>query len=630
MYKSSLLRNSLLLMALAALVIIFTTCVKKEIPQEVQTMQMKQPGSVGPGAMYVLPKDIPDQSTPKSNNSFLGFLRYPAEERDWLSMKEETAYTRDVMVAGKTYISGAQDGDTWTVRAVNPDLNTIEWGYVRFYSRYGDLYDAFVSPWGWIVYNTTSLYITWYYNSQCVNAGGWTMTFYSNDVQFHQGIFQTLPQIPPGKVPLINMLAYTDQMDNMCWWKKDPDPDKAAKCDADHWNPVKISDMGCALAGACMILGYHGVLVNPSTLNTWLTANKEYIGIFIDPRSVAKYARAQGKEVYYVGPALTQDYQSYICHWGPQLAHVRQPTRTKYHHWVVLTGQDESETDWLINDPSGGLAGYLTGRYQDIGDVALFEGPEYEFKDNMSGITIRFQSPGELLITDPQGLRLGYDAITSQSYSEIPNGWYQDEYIEDPNVPGRGADSKILTIMRPLTGDYKLKITGTGNGTYNLSVRTYDTQEGASTGEFNDVPITTGSVYSYQFNFNNESGSQVKIGGGFNGGGQRPRDVNMFLSYGGISSKVIELPGDISSFALPMGTTSFSLQIVYGETIIPGSFTATLDGTDISGLFSPASAKSEIVNIPVHSGRNVLILSVKGNLPGRVAQDTDRLIFIVP
>ena len=248
------------------------------------------------------------------------------------------------------------------------------------------------------------------------------------------------------------------------------------------------------------------------------------------------------------------------------------------------------------------------------------EGPKYEFRDNLCGITIRFRSPGELLITDPQGLRLGSDPLTGQSYSEIPNGWYEEEFIEDPLEDDAGMESLTLDIMRPVTGDYALTITGTGEGSYDLSVRTYDTQNGASTGEFHDIPITTGAVHSYLFNFDSTPGSQVMVGGGFDGGGQRPRDVNKFLSYATISSRSIKLPG---------GTTSFALLIMYGETIIPGSFVATTDLADISGVFSPAPGTSEIVNIPLHGGRNVVTLSVEGNLPGRVARDTDRLVFTV-
>ncbi len=55
-----------------------------------------------------------------------------------------------------------------------------------------------------------------------------------------------------------------------------------------------------------------------------------------------------------------------------------------------------------------------------------------------------------------------------------------------------------------------------------------------------------------------------------------------------------------------------------------------LHGADLSGLFSSVSAKSEIVYIPVHSGGNVLILSLKGDLPGRFARDSNRPVLIVP
>jgi hypothetical protein len=51
---------------------------------------------------------------------------------------------------------------------------------------------------------------------------------------------------------------------------------------------------------------------------------------------------------------------------------------------------------------------------------------------------------------------------------------------------------------------------------------------------------------------------------------------------------------------------------------------------NVSGLFSPVAGGSEIVNIPLHPGRNVLKLSVEGMVPGRTARDTDRIVFLVP
>ncbi len=104
------------------------------------------------------------------------------------------------------------------------------------------------------------------------------------------------------------------------------------------------------------------------------------------------------------------------------------------------------------------------------------------------------------------------------------------------------------------------------------------------------------------------------------GGGQRA-DVNEFLTYAS--------PGEVST-DLPAGTTSFDVTIIYGQTIVAGTFQASLNGQPFAG-FNPAAGTSETVTIPLSSGRNVLKLAVSGVRPdGRTATDRDQLTFIVP
>ncbi len=103
--------------------------------------------------------------------------------------------------------------------------------------------------------------------------------------------------------------------------------------------------------------------------------------------------------------------------------------------------------------------------------------------------------------------------------------------------------------------------------------------------------------------------------------GQWPRDVNKFLTYSSPTA---------SHTSLPTGTTTYPLMIFYGQTILPASFRAELNGADISTWFHPTTGGHEVVSLPVRPGRNVVVLSVDGNLPNRVATDTDRLVFLVP
>jgi len=124
-------------------------------------------------------------------------------------------------------------------------------------------------------------------------------------------------------------------------------------------------------------------------------------------------------------------------------------------------------------------------------------------------------------------------------------------------------------------------------------------------------------------NFGNSAGQALNVlpAFGFNGGGQRPTDVNLFLTYA--------QPTD-SPVTLPVGTSAFSLMVAYSAATISTTFSATLNGVDITSSFHPQPGSFETVTIPLQSGRNDLLLSIDGTrTDGHVASDRDRLVFNV-
>jgi hypothetical protein len=65
--------------------------------------------------------------------------------------------------------------------------------------------------------------------------------------------------------------------------------------------------------------------------------------------------------------------------------------------------------------------------------------------------------------------------------------------------------------------------------------------------------------------------------------------------------------------------------------VVPETFSATLNKNDISTKFSPEPFTDEEVFIPLQQGRSVLLLSVEGiKTNGKMAKDSDRLVFVVP
>ena len=125
--------------------------------------------------------------------------------------------------------------------------------------------------------------------------------------------------------------------------------------------------------------------------------------------------------------------------------------------------------------------------------------------------------------------------------------------------------------------------------------------------------VTTGDIFTAR-------GQAFDSGCLFNAKGQRA-DVNSFLSY--------YKPGSTRT-KLPSGITSFEIALRYGSTTIPDTFSATLNGVDVTGSFNHTPGTSERVNLPLSAGRNVIVLHVDGvRSDGATATETDRLAFLV-
>lgn len=567
------------------------------------------------------PPEIPFLKMTAGSETELGDLcRYPARLHAWKKMVDEKAYFRDVLVGQVTHIREADDGDSWTCKGILPDGSVIRWPTMYFYSSYGDKENCFVTPW-WVACDSRDINVRWYTASQCRPTGTWTFKFDHNDSPIFSDQFKLLPQLPPDSpdcVPLYNQKAYTDAYGGIC-------KSCSIKCkDVFHCDgrlgEVKwtIEEKGCALTSAAMVLTYHGKPTDPSALNTWLINNDGYTskGNVIWGK-VCEYSGGKLFEKPWGGkndPMLEKD----ICTYGPQIMHVKGCG-----HFVVATGRDAAKTTWFINDPNGGVATDLHGYNNTYKGTRRFMGPEYAFVDVYCGITIYFHSPGELLITDPQGRRTGYDPIAGIEYLEIPRSAYVSEAIEDATTGEPGPETKIIDIRQPLQSDYELKVIGTEEGNYTLEIYAHDRENNQSAKEFLEpIPISSGMVHTYTLNYSREAGSKLEVSGSFDGKGQRPRDVNKFLSY----SNPTQMSTDV-----PAGVTTFDLFIFYDKATVPASFKAELNRQDITGLFCPSPGGAEVVRLNLVKGRNTLVLSIDGTLPsGRVATDRDRLVFVLP
>lgn len=110
----------------------------------------------------------------------------------------------------------------------------------------------------------------------------------------------------------------------------------------------------------------------------------------------------------------------------------------------------ESSHVWLPSEAEEEIYKELSGK--EIGETVK--------KSISSRISIfEIFSPADIAIIDPQGRMVGKDFETNEEINEIPGAFYS----------GFDTDNEFITIPDPVDGEYKIKLQGTGNGTYGVT-----------------------------------------------------------------------------------------------------------------------------------------------------------------
>jgi hypothetical protein len=588
------------------------------------------------------------------SNQFLGFFRFPAELQGQATvpMTDKKAYYRDFFEGGDTFTSGAQDGDTIGAQVFDPNGNLIATFFpFTFHVNFTFNGQPAQNCWsgiGGTICDAPDIEVLWFISLQCAAKGSYKMSFLYNNAVFFSDSFTLLPQVEASRVPGdnanpvqgdaidYNQLDYEDQLGNFC---RTLDANGKVIRHSTHvcHDPLLVNEqiatihqLGCAMTDTAMLLGYHGAFTAPDTLNDWLSIapdpkHPELLrgydtGGGINWPAVGDYAATRGIQMTFSWKSSTLPLGQQVCSAGPSIIHTKSDQ-----HWVTTLGQPFDQSTWLLHDPAGGVSRNLSSTNPPYNNkftgTRSYVGETLSFTTNY-GMFIRLHSPAELLLTNPAGQRTGIDPTTNTVFNEDPNSSYDDISIsDDQDETQPGIEEKELMLGAPPTGDYTLQVTGTDTGTYVLEFLGRDTTGAPSQTVFPPLPTAPGVVNTFTIHMNLASGVAPTFSGAFDGGGQRPRDVNKFLSYANPAA---------SQTTVPAGSTSFSLIIFYDPATLPASFSATANGTSISQLFHPQPGTFEIVNVPVTSGRNVLDLSIQGTLPNRTATDTDRLVIQVP
>lgn len=92
--------------------------------------------------------------------------------------------------------------------------------------------------------------------------------------------------------------------------------------------------------------------------------------------------------------------------------------------------------------------------------------PRLRVEGNLLNIEVK--SPVNLIVVDPEGRFVGFNMTTQEEINEIPTARYN----------GPESEPEVISITNPLVGGYKISLTGTSMGPYNLTVYTLGTVSG--------------------------------------------------------------------------------------------------------------------------------------------------------
>ena len=105
----------------------------------------------------------------------------------------------------------------------------------------------------------------------------------------------------------------------------------------------------------------------------------------------------------------------------------------------------------------------------------------------------------------------------------------------------------------------------------------------------------------------------------FDGGGQQPAEVNKFLRYAAPQQTRTKVAANSVQPVI----------VYYGTTIVPSTFSASLDGVDITSRFHPVPGGADAITINIGTSTSKLHLTVTGaKASGGTGTDSDTLTFL--
>jgi hypothetical protein len=281
------------------------------------------------------------------------------------------------------------------------------------------------------------------------------------------------------------------------------------------WCGQTIAQCGCALTSSAMLLKYYGVgqspnylPTTPETLNNWLKGRQfEYLNGDVNWIEVAKYSLEANRvfgtpKIDYAG-VNSENFSLLNNDLDSNKPVILQVSSSRGMHFVVATGIFGST--YTINDPisisNTNLQSY-NNHFSKMRRYSLTN-------TNLSAILLTIPSPGEILLIDSQGRKLGKDPTTGEVFNQIPNGsfYLQEALSEDtsdnPIIPAEGSGNYYIEILDPSVDEYTVHVEGEN---LNAILLGYDQDANVSGGTFGIQ-----GQEEFKLNYSPQLGSKMEV-----------------------------------------------------------------------------------------------------------------------
>lgn len=310
-------------------------------------------------------------------------------------------------------------------------------------------------------------------------------------------------------------------------WSNEP---YAEGTDGNYYCGWNIANCGCSITSMVMIGRFYGIEIgvddssaDPKNINDWLNDNHGYAGGDLYWNKAVEYLGFVNEITDEKMATLELNHHNeshessriddYVDSGKPIVAR-----NDIFGHYFVIDGK--SNDIYTVKDPCW----YNTKTLNDSKDIAnhVQDYNNYFTKANLfsyleaprkiaASMHIYLASPAELVITDPNGKKLGRNPINDEIYDEILNSSYTIEgaIISSDNPSDEIHEKKVIYIPNPIDGLYNIQVIGTGDGDYTLTSFIYD-NEGESREMIQKGSIVQNDIQKFELDYSTEDVQRVK------------------------------------------------------------------------------------------------------------------------